>query len=95
MGDPIPQLGAVPVHWIWSLQVLSPFCWVLWLMSSLLGPGNLLGPWHLGLSSGYPQILLCLFYVRVHLRGSLYHKSLYTGTESAVGCLLWLQAYGG
>ena len=27
-------------------------------MSSLLGPGNLLGPWHLRLSSGYPQFPL-------------------------------------
>jgi len=24
MGDLIPQLGAMPNHWIWSLQVLSP-----------------------------------------------------------------------
>ena len=37
------------------LQVLSPLCWVFQLISSLLGPGNLLGPWHLGLFSGYPQ----------------------------------------
>ena len=55
VGSPIPQPGAVPNLWIWSLQVLSPLCWVFQLMSSLLGPGNLLGPWHLGLSSGYPQ----------------------------------------
>jgi len=55
VGGPIPQLGAMPIHWIWSLQVLSPLCWVFRLMSSLLGPGNLLGPWHLGLSSGFPQ----------------------------------------
>jgi hypothetical protein len=55
VGGPIPQLEAKPTHWIWSLQVLSPLCWVFQLMSSLLNPGNLLGPWHLGLSSGYPQ----------------------------------------
>ena len=55
MGGSIPQPGTVPIHWIWSQQVLSPLCWVFWLMSSLLGPGNLLGPWHLGLSSGYSQ----------------------------------------
>ena len=61
MGGPIPQLEAMPVmpiHWIWSLQVLSLLCWVFWLLSSLLGPGKLLGPWHLGLSGGYPQFLL-------------------------------------
>jgi hypothetical protein len=44
VGGPIPQPGGVPIHWIWSLQVLSP----------LLGPENLLDPWHLGPSSGYP-----------------------------------------
>ena len=55
IGGPIPQLGAVPIHWIWTLQVLSPLCWVFWLMSSPSGPENLLLPWHLGLSSGYPQ----------------------------------------
>jgi hypothetical protein len=58
VGNPIPQLGALPMHWIWSLQVLYPLCWVFQLTSSLLGLGNLLGPWNLGLSSGYPQILL-------------------------------------
>jgi hypothetical protein len=50
VGGPILQHGATPIHWIWSLQVLSPLCWIFWLMSSLLGSGNLLGPWHLGLS---------------------------------------------
>ena len=56
VGSPIPQLGAMPIHWIWFLQVLSPLSWVFLLKSSLLGPGNLLGPWHLGLSSGYCQL---------------------------------------
>lgn len=51
VGGSVPQLGAVPV---WSLQVLSTPCWVFQLKSSLMGPGNLLGPWHLRLSSGYP-----------------------------------------
>jgi hypothetical protein len=55
VGSPILQLGAMPNHWIWSLQVLSPLCWVFQLMSSPLGPGNLLLHWHLGLSSGHPQ----------------------------------------
>jgi hypothetical protein len=48
VGGLIPQLGAVPIHW--SLQVLSPICWVSQLMCSLLSPGYLLGPWSLGLS---------------------------------------------
>ena len=34
VGGPIPQLGAVPNCWIWSLQVLSPICWVHQLISS-------------------------------------------------------------
>ena len=51
----IPQPGAMPILWVWSLQVLSPLCSVFQLMSSLLGPENLLLPWHLGLSSSYPQ----------------------------------------
>jgi hypothetical protein len=51
----MPQLGAIPIHWILSLQVSSLLCWVFWLMSSLLGPGNLLVPWHLGLSSAPPR----------------------------------------
>jgi hypothetical protein len=42
VGGPIPQQGAMPIHWIWSLQVLFPLCWVFWLKSSLLGPGNLI-----------------------------------------------------
>ena len=54
VGGPILQLGFVPNHWIWSLQVLSPLRWIFRLMSSPLGTGNLLLPWHLGLSSSYP-----------------------------------------
>ena len=55
VDGPIPQLGAMPNLWILSPWVLSPLCWVFQLMSSSLGPGNLLHPWHLGLSSGYSQ----------------------------------------
>ena len=55
MGGPIPQLGALPNLWIWSLQVLPPLCWAFQLISSLLGPGSLLLSWHLGLAGGYPQ----------------------------------------
>jgi hypothetical protein len=42
VGGPIPQPEAVPMQWIWSLQILSPICWLFQLMSSPLGPGNLL-----------------------------------------------------
>ena len=58
VGGLIFQLGSMSIHWAWSLQVLSPLCWVFHLMSPLLGPGNLLGSWHLGLSSGYTQVPL-------------------------------------
>jgi hypothetical protein len=54
VGGPITQLGAMPIHAIWSLQILSLLCWIFWLMSTLLGSGNLLCPWHLRLFSGYP-----------------------------------------
>jgi len=55
MGGPISQPGVVLILFIWSLQALSPLCWVFWLMSFLLDPGSLLLSWHQGLSSGYPQ----------------------------------------
>ena len=55
VGGPITHLGAVPIYWRWSIQVLSPLCWVFQLMSSPLGPGNLSYPWLLGLSSGSPS----------------------------------------
>ena len=44
VGVPISQLGAMPINWIWSLQVLSPLCFVFQLLSSLLGPRNLFFP---------------------------------------------------
>ena len=59
VGDPNPQLRVMPIHWIWSLQVLFLLCWAFWLKSSLLGTGKVLVPWHVGLSSGYPQLTLC------------------------------------
>jgi hypothetical protein len=55
MGGSFPQLVPVPIYWKWSLQVLFPLCWIFWLMSFPLGPGNLSLPWYLGLSRGYPQ----------------------------------------
>jgi hypothetical protein len=56
VGGHIPQTGAVPNLWIWSVQVLSPFCWVFQLMASSLGPGSLLFSCLLGLSGGYPLV---------------------------------------
>jgi hypothetical protein len=55
IGCSISPLGAISIYWKWSLQVLSSLCWVFWLMSSPLDPGNLSLPWSLGLSSGYPK----------------------------------------
>ena len=55
MGGPIPQLVPVPIYWMWPLHVLCPLCWIFWLMSFPLGPGNLSLPWYLGLSRGYPH----------------------------------------
>jgi len=52
MGGHIPQIGAVPICLRWSLEVVSPLCWVFWLKSLLLGPGSLLLPWSLAHSSG-------------------------------------------
>jgi hypothetical protein len=44
---------------LWPLkQIVFP------LISSLLGPGNLLGPWHLGLSNGYPQFPILLTHLK-------------------------------
>ena len=53
----------------WSLQVLSPLCWVFQLISSAVGPGNLLLPWFMGHSSGYPQlsILDCYMFLFIFL----------------------------
>jgi len=55
VGGPIPQPGALPNLWIWSLQVLPSLYWAFQLISSLLGPGSLLLSWHFGLADGYPQ----------------------------------------
>ena len=41
VGGPILQLGAMPIYWIWSLDVLSPLCWLFWLMAFLLCPSFL------------------------------------------------------
>jgi hypothetical protein len=44
LGGSTPQVGDMSIHWICSLQVISPLRGVFQLKSSLLGPGNLLGP---------------------------------------------------
>ena len=54
MGGLIPQLWATSNHWIWSLKVLSPLCWVFQLIS-FLSPGSLLLFCDLGFSGGFPQ----------------------------------------
>jgi hypothetical protein len=80
---PIPQPGAMPNLWIWSLQVLSPLCWVFQLISSPLGPGSLLLFWHLGLADGYPSSaspiathLFSISWPSVHLARLLPHLIL-------------------
>ena len=81
VGGPIPQLGAMPNLWIWSLQVLSPLCWVFQLMSSLLGPGRLLLSWHLGLSGCYPPVPHPpLLYISVQFPDPLYISSISSHT---------------
>jgi hypothetical protein len=52
-GDPIPQLGAMPIYWKSALQVLSLLCCIFQLESSLLGPERLSLPSHLRFSRGY------------------------------------------
>ena len=49
-GWPHPS-EAVPIHWIWSLEVLSTHSLVFWLMSSLLDPGKLFGLWSMSYTS--------------------------------------------
>jgi len=55
VGGLTPQLKVMLIYWRWSLQLLSPICWVFQLMSSPLRPGNLLLPGCLGISSGSPH----------------------------------------
>ena len=57
-----PSLNWGHSYWMWSLQVLSPCCWVFLLMSSPLGPGSLLHLWFLGLSNGPPTPTPTYFY---------------------------------
>ena len=53
VGGSIPQPGAMPKLWIWSIEVLSPLWWVFQLMSSLLGPGSLLLSWYQRILDSY------------------------------------------
>ena len=62
-GWSLSSIGAMPNLCIWSLQVLSPICWIIQLMSSPLSPGNLLLSWHLGFSGGNPQFLISISYI--------------------------------
>ena len=63
MNSSIPQLGAISIHWIWSLQALSLLCWLFGLMSALLGPGSFLVPLHLKHSSWHSKFLLHHCYI--------------------------------
>lgn len=67
---PIPLLKAMSIYWIWSLWVLSPHCWVFQIMSSPLGPENLLCPWCLKLSSDpLPCPHTPLLHISIHSPG--------------------------
>jgi hypothetical protein len=63
MSGLISQLGAMSNYLRWSLQVLSPLCWVFRVMSPPLGLENHLLPWCLGLSSGStpPPTAICFY----------------------------------
>jgi hypothetical protein len=50
----IPHLGAVPIYWYGLYRFYLSFFCVFQPMSSLVGPGSLLLPWHLGLSRCCP-----------------------------------------
>lgn len=56
VGGSIPQQGPVSIYWRWSVQVVSPRCWVFLLMSSPLGLGSLSLPWSLGPVPHYPLL---------------------------------------
>ena len=76
---PITQLGAISIYWRWSLQVVSSLCWVLQLMSSTLGPGNLLHHWHLEIL----VILLSLLQnISIHSLGPLNFCLVSSHTQS-------------
>ena len=46
---------APSLHWRWSLQVPSPYCWAFWLRSSPLSLRSLLHPSSLVFSRGSPD----------------------------------------
>ena len=81
VGGSIPPLRAMPSYWRWSLQVLSPHCWVFQLMSLPFCPGSFLHPWHLGLSSRYassPSHTATYFYSSSWPSGLVLSLPLYT-----------------
>ena len=59
-GWPHPSIRSCAYH---VLQVVSPLCWLFWLMSSWLALGSLLPPWSLVLSSGYTQFSIPHCYI--------------------------------
>jgi len=55
VGGSISQLGTVPLHHVWSLQVVFPPFTGCRLIFFQLSIGSLLLSWHLGLSNCYSQ----------------------------------------
>jgi hypothetical protein len=93
VGGPIPQPEAMPNLWIWSLQVLSPLCWVFQPMSSTLGPGRLLLSWHLGLSNPQfptPHLYIFLFNLLILCTSPLSPFELIS-TYHTMCVLLWVR----
>lgn len=75
VDGPIPQLGAMSIYESWSLQVLSPRCWVSWLISSTLGPGSFFDPWDLGHSTSHSIAHPCHIFLFIF-------KALWTSHQS-------------
>ena len=69
MTPSLIPIRAKPFYWRWFLQVQSTLGWVYQLMTSPLGPGSLLLPWHLELSRGSSHLLPthCYIFLLIHL----------------------------
>ena len=69
LSGPFPHPGANPFYWRWFLEVQSTFWWVYQIMTSPLGPGSLLHPSYLELSSGSSCLppTHCYIFLLIHL----------------------------
>lgn len=66
-----------------NFYVLPLLWWAFWVMSSPLGPGNRLPPWHLGHSCGYPHVPPPpLLHISVQFSNPLYFFSVSSHTWS-------------